>query len=216
MKTILLTGFEPFGGEPLNPSWEAVRQLDGQRRGDHQIRAVRLSCAFGQALTELKAALAQHQPVLVLAVGQAGGRSELSLERIAINLDDARIPDNAGAQPIDSPIVAEGPAAYFTTLPIKAMVAALREAGLPAAVSHSAGTYVCNHLFYGLMHEIERDRPGCRGGFLHIPYLPGQAVRHPAGTPSMSLSQIVHGLEVALDAALHHERDLPITGGATH
>lgn len=216
MKTILLTGFEPFGGEPLNPSWEAVRQLDGQRRGDHQIRAVRLSCAFGQALTELEAALTQHQPVLVLAVGQAGGRSELSLERIAINLDDARIPDNAGAQPIDSPIVADGPAAYFTTLPIKAMVAALREAGLPAAVSHSAGTYVCNHLFYGLMHEIGRGRPGCRGGFLHIPYLPEQAARHPAGTPSMSLSQIVRGLEVGLDAALHHERDLRISGGTTH
>lgn len=216
MKTILLTGFEPFGGEPLNPSWEAVRQLDGQRHGDHLIRAVRLSCAFGQALTELKTELARHRPVLVLAVGQAGGRSELSLERVAINLDDARIPDNAGAQPIDSPIVAEGPAAYFTTLPIKAMVAALREAGLPAAVSHSAGTYVCNHLFYGLMHEIAQDGLSCRGGFLHIPYLPEQAARQPAGTPSMSLPQIVQGVGVALEAALHHERDLVVTGGTTH
>lgn len=135
---------------------------------------------------------------------------------MAINLDDARIPDNAGAQPIDSPIVAEGPAAYFTTLPIKAMVAALREAGLPAAVSHSAGTYVCNHLFYGLMHEIVRGGSSCRGGFLHIPYLPEQAARQPAGTPSMGLPQIVQGVGIALDAALCHERDLVVTGGTTH
>lgn len=217
MKTILLTGFEPFGGEPLNPSWEAVRGLDGQHLGEHHlIRAVRLSCVFDLALAELEAELTQHQPVLVLAVGQAGGRCELSLERVAINLDDARIPDNAGAQPIDRPIVADGPAAYFTTLPIKAMVLALREAGLPAAVSYSAGTYVCNHLFYGLMHRIARDGLRCRGGFLHIPYLPEQAARQPTGAPSMSLTQIVQGLTIGLDAALNHEQDLAIGGGTTH
>jgi pyroglutamyl-peptidase len=150
-------------------------------------------------------------------VGQAGGRGALSLERVAINVDDAPIPDNQGARPIDRPIAARGPAAYFSTLPIKAMVAALRGAGLPAEVSQTAGTFVCNHVFYGLMRTLAR-RPGARGGFIHVPFLPQQAAGHP-GAPSLPLERIVRGLEVALATALRphrrDRRDLAAAEGAT-
>jgi len=216
MSTLLLTGFEPFDGETLNPSWEAVRQLDGELLDGCRIVAVQLPCVFGKALQALCQALARHQPSLVLAVGQAGGRAELSLERVAINLDDARIPDNAGAQPIDVPVIAGAPAAYFSTLPLKAMVAALRENAIPAGVSHSAGTYVCNHVFFGLMHAASQ-LPGLRrAGFLHIPYLPQQAAAHASGTPSMALPQIVSGMRIALRTALQTVHDVRLSGGTTH
>uniref|UniRef100_A0A4W5LSG6 Pyroglutamyl-peptidase I n=1 Tax=Hucho hucho TaxID=62062 RepID=A0A4W5LSG6_9TELE len=216
MTTVLLTGFEPFGGEALNPSWEAVRRLDGLQLEELQLVAVQLPCVFGAALTRLQQALAQHQPALVLAVGQAGGRAELSLERVAINIDDARIPDNAGAQPIDEPVIAAAPAAYFTTLPIKAMVAALRAAGIPAAVSHSAGTYVCNHVFFGLMHAASSNPALRQAGFMHIPYLPEQAAQHAPGTASLALTQIIDGIKIALLSAHRTTQDLRQSGGSTH
>lgn len=197
---ILLTGFEPFAGESVNPSWELAWALDGEIVAGHRIVAVRLPCVFGHSLTVLRDAIASHEPALVLAIGQAGERSQLSLERVAINIDDARIPDNAGAQPTDAAIVAGAPAAYFSTLPIKAMLAALRAAGIPAEISQTAGTYVCNHVFYGLMHALG-ERSGVRGGFLHIPYLPEQAARHP-GAPSLSLEVAIEGVRIALQAAL--------------
>lgn len=217
--TILLTGFAPFGGESDNPSWEAVRRLDGAViAGDdgrvHRVVARCLAVAFGQCLGELNEAIESLQPALVLCVGQAGGRSQLSLERIAINVDDARIADNRGAQPIDEPVVAGGPAAYFSDLPIKAMLAALRAAGVPAEISQTAGTYVCNHVFYGLMHAL-RTRDGVRGGFIHIPYAPAQAARH-AGAPSLAIDTVVHGLRVALETALNTRVDRRIAGGAEH
>lgn len=217
MKTVLLTGFEPFGGESLNPSWEAVRQLDGESlAAELQIVAVQLPCVFGAALAALNAAIAQHQPVMVLCVGQAGGRSELSFERVAINIDDARIPDNAGQQPVDVPVIAGAPAAYFTSLPVKAIIAALREAGLPAALSHTAGTYVCNHVFFGLMHEAARRGDIRQAGFVHIPFLPAQAARHPAGTPSLALEQVMAGLKLAILTASRTETDLRVSAGTTH
>jgi pyroglutamyl-peptidase len=157
---ILLTGFEPFGGEVVNPSWQVARALDGRTVGGVPVVACELPCVFGAALRVLDEALAAHAPVLVLALGQAAGRSAFTPERVAINVDDARIPDNAGAQPVDRPVVPGGPAAYFTTLPVKAMVAALRAAGLPAQVSQTAGTFVCNHVFYGLMHRLARPTGG--------------------------------------------------------
>lgn len=216
---ILLTGFAPFGGESDNPSWEAVRRLDGapiagNDGAEHRIVARCLPVAFGLCLVELNEAIDSLRPALVLCVGQAGGRSQLSLERVAINLDDARIADNCGAQPIDEPVVAGGPAAYFTDLPIKAMLAALRAAGIPAEVSQTAGTYVCNHLFYGLMHSL-RGRDGVRGGFIHIPYAPAQAARH-AGAPSLAIDTVVQGLRVALETALTTQVDRRIAGGAEH
>lgn len=208
--TLLLTGFAPFGGETLNPSWEAVRRLDGERLGDLPVVAAQLPTEFGAALRVLDELLDRHRPTLVVAVGQAGGRAELSLERIAINVDDARIPDNAGCQPIDEPVVAGGPAAYFSTLPIKAMTRVLRDAGIPAAVSQTAGTFVCNHVFYGLQHRLQGS--GVRGGFIHIPYLPAQATAQP-GAPSMALETLIAGLRLALTCAAITQADLHEGGG---
>lgn len=208
--TLLLTGFAPFGGEELNPSWEAVRRLNGERLGDLPVVAAQLPTEFGAALRVLDELLDRHRPTLVVAVGQAGGRAELSLERIAINVDDARIPDNVGRQPIDEPVVPGGPAAYFSTLPIKAMVHALRAAGFPAAVSQTAGTFVCNHVFYGLQHRLQGT--GVRGGFIHIPYLPAQAANQP-GAPSMALETLVAGLRLALTCAATTQADLREGGG---
>jgi pyroglutamyl-peptidase len=151
---ILLTGFEPFGGHSRNPSWEVARALHGQTLQGAQIVAVQLPCVFAQALAALQQALTQHQPDIALALGQADGRCDFSVERVAINLMDARIPDNAGAQPVDVPVVAGGPAAYFSTLPIKALVAGLRCAGFAASVSQTAGTFVCNQVFYALQHTL--------------------------------------------------------------
>jgi pyroglutamyl-peptidase len=148
---ILVTGFEPFGGQSLNPSWEVACALHGLQLQGAQVTAVQLPCVFAHALPALQQALAQHRPDIVLALGQAEGRCDFSVERVAINVQDARIPDNAGAQPIDVPVIAGGPAAYFSTLPIKTLVAGLKAAGFPASVSQTAGTFVCNQVFYALL-----------------------------------------------------------------
>lgn len=225
LPTVLLMGFEPFGGESTNPSWRVAQALHGEVIAGAQVVAVQLPCVFGVALSALQQALAQHGPhlVLVLALGQATGRCELTPERVAINVDDARIPDNAGARPVDTAVVPGGPAAYFSTLPIKAMVAAMRAEGVPASVSQTAGTYVCNHVFYGLMHALHalhglqtrQTRPGVRGGFMHVPLLPEQAARLP-GQPSLELATQVAGVRVALSTALLRHDDLHATGGAEH
>lgn len=207
---ILLTGFEPFGGEDINPSWEVARALDGEALGGAQVMSRRLPCVFGLALDELRAVLQETRPQLVLALGQAGGRCDLSIERVAINVDDARIADNAGVQPVDARVVSGGPAAYFSTLPIKAMVHGLRAAGLPASVSQTAGTFVCNHVFYGLQHELTGS--GVRSGFMHMPYLPEQAARHP-GQPSLPLATLIDGVRLALLLAWQNESDLRLGGG---
>jgi len=214
--TVLLTGFEPFGGEAVNPSALIAQALHGQvlQAGGTQARveAVVLPCVFGAALQVLEAALRQHRPLLVLALGQAAGRCELTPERVAINVDDARIADNAGAQPVDRPVVPGGPAAYFSTLPIKAMVAALRAAGVPASVSQTAGTFVCNHVFYGLMHALQQHTT-VRGGFMHVPLLPEQAACT-SGQPSLALSLQIEGVRLAVQAALAHTQDLRLAGGS--
>jgi pyroglutamyl-peptidase len=212
--SILLTGFEPFGGEAINPSWEAVRALDGCVIADHRVVARRLPVSFGGAAAALRAALDAVQPQLVLAVGQAGGRAALSLERIAINLVDARIPDNDGCQPIDCPVIPGAAPACFTTLPVKAMRVAIEAAGIPAELSHSAGCYVCNAVFFVLMQSLG-SRAGVRGGFMHVPWLPEQALRHP-GQPSLELPCMIEGLRVALAAAASHGTDLAEPGGFTH
>jgi pyroglutamyl-peptidase len=214
MKTVLLTGFEPFNKEPVNPAWETVRSLDGWAEGDFLVVARQLPCVFGDANVAMRTLIDELKPVLVIAVGQAGGRVDLSVERVAINVDDAPIRDNAEQQLVDEPIVRGGPAAYFSSLPIKAIVAALRAAGLPASVSQTAGTFVCNHVFYGLMHSLAA-LPAVRGGFIHIPFLPEQAARHP-GAASMSLEQMVEGMRVAVRTALAVELDLLGGGGSTH
>ena len=214
MKTVLITGFEPFGGESVNPSWEVVSSLDNAIIGGCRVIARQLPCVFGESLAVLNAAIDALSPSLVLAVGQAGGRTDITVERVAINVDDARIADNQGQQPVDVPVVADGPAAWFSTLPIKAMVMAMRNAGIPASVSQTAGTFVCNHVMYGLLHKL-RDAPAVKGGFIHIPYLPQQAAQHP-GAPSMAAETVRRALEVAIATALQVESDIAVTGGATH
>ena len=208
---ILLTGFEPFGGEHVNPSWQVAQALHGSVIDSLPVRALQLPCVFGAAPAALATALRQR-PVLVLCLGQAGGRRGFSLERVAINVDDARIPDNRGQQPIDLPVVLGGAAAHFSSLPIKAIVAALQHAGWPAEVSQTAGTYVCNHVFYALMQALRRRR-GVRGGFMHLPLTPDQAGAA-AGQPSLPLAVQIDGVRVALQTALSTRVDLRITGGA--
>ena len=211
---VLLTGFAPFGGETTNPSWEAVRALHGKRIGGHRIETRCLPVVFGDANAALRRAIADTSPAIVLCVGQAGGRGAISIERVAINVDDARIPDVAGHSPVDAPIVARGPAAYFSTLPIKRLRAALAKAGIPAEISQTAGTYVCNHVFYGLMHALKR-RPGVRGGFVHIPYSPAQAKRHP-GAPGLATDVVTAALRIVLRESLRHADDLSIPLDALH
>ncbi len=208
---MLVTAFEPFAGDTLNASLEAVQRLPARIGGGAVVRET-LPTVFGRALERMVALIERERPTHVVAVGEAGGRAELSVERIAININDARLPDNARRQPIDTPVVAGGPAAYFATLPIKAMVAAIRDAGLPAAVSNSAGTYVCNHVFYGLMHLAATRFHGLRAGFIHVPCLPAQAVGRPE-LSSMSDMDTARGLVAAIIAAVTVEQDLAETGG---
>lgn len=212
MKTVLLTGFEPFGGEKVNASAEVARHLHGAVIGGHRVQAAILPCVFGAAITELKRQLRTVRPALVVCLGQAAGRAEITPERVALNVDDARIPDNAGRQPVDRPVVRGGPAAHWSTLPVKAIVHALQGRGIPAAVSQTAGTFVCNHAFYGLMHALRRQRR-VRGGFIHLPILPEQARR---GQPSLPLEVAVTGVRTAVAVALRTRRDRRSGGGATH
>lgn len=211
MKKVLLTGFEPFGGEAINPSWEVVKRLQGQT-DRLSIVAVQLPCVFDQALSELYANIDVQKPDVVICVGQAGGRADISIERVAINLNDASIPDNQGNQPIDTAVVTHAPVAYFATLPCKAMVQAVKNGGIPASLSLSAGSYVCNHTMYGLLHYLATNYPACRGGFIHIPYLPEQGVNH-RNVPTMSLADLEYGLRIAVQTAVEVQQDLTVAGG---
>lgn len=213
---ILLTGFDPFNGARINPSWQAVQALHNRQISGRRVVAAQLPTVFGDSLRVLDTLLDQLRPEIVICVGQAGGRSALSLERVAINVDDAPIPDNAGRQPVDHPVAPGAPVAYFSSLPIKAALAALQREGLPAEVSQTAGTFVCNHVFYGLMHRLA-THPGlrhARGGFVHVPWLPEQ------GSPSLPLADVVCGLRTVVRAALAEPPPAAVLArpgaGATH
>ncbi len=213
MAKVLLTGFAPFDHESTNPSWEVLRQLDlASAFPGHEIHIAQLPCEFGTAVRDLEALLDKFTPEIVVCLGQAGGRAELSVERVAINVDDARIPDNAGMQPIDQAIVPEGPVGYFSSLPIKAIVQTLREHGIPANVSQTAGTYVCNHVFYGLMHYANTHPQLKRAGFIHIPYSPAQACFH-IGAPSMPVSMMSYALQLLVDVCIKQSKDIVISTG---
>jgi len=207
----LVTCFDPFGGDEINPSSLAVGKLK-KRIGGVLVHTATLPTSYARSAGVLRTAIEKTGPDIVLCVGQAGGRTELCLERVAINVQDARIRDNDGKQPIDKPVVQDGPAAHFATLPIKACVAAMRQAGLPAAVSNTAGTFVCNHIFYALM-DIAASHPVLmRGGFLHIPYVPEQAARL-GGAPSMAVDDIVRGIEIILEVSAARTSDLHTAEG---
>jgi pyroglutamyl-peptidase len=213
---ILITGFEPFGGESVNPSWEAVRRLPDEIPGAEVIK-LQIPTVFGRSADVVRQAIVEHDPDVVVSVGQAGGRFMVHPERVAINIDDGRIEDNDGYQPIDTPIQTDGSPAYFSTLPVKAMVTAMRKAGVPAAVSNSAGTYVCNHIMYQVLYMIERDFPGKRGGFVHVPYTPQQVVDRP-GLPSIGVEDMAIALAAGLGAVVEYtgKDDERAVGGALH
>ena len=212
---ILVTGFDPFGGEKVNPALEAVKSLPSEIHGA-EIHWVEIPTVFYQSAEVLEVEIERYQPDAVLCIGQAGGRASLTPERVAINQDDARISDNQGNQPIDTPIRLDGQAAYFSTLPIKAMVQAIKEEGLPATVSNTAGTFVCNHLMYQALYLADKKFPHMRAGFMHIPYMTEQVINKP-NTASMNLTDIVRGIEAAIGAIVDYkDKDIKLVGGTTH
>jgi pyroglutamyl-peptidase len=198
MTTVLLTGFEPYVGDRVNPSWQAVERLAREWRGRDRVVAVRLPVAFVRSVDVLLAAIAEHRPDVVIATGFAPERRGLSIERVAINVDDARLPDNDGARPVDSPIERDGEPARFSALPIKALVAALAAAGIPASVSNSAGTFVENHLFYAV-----QGVPGLRAGLVQVP---ATSEYYIDDALAPDLGEVVRGLRTIVEIVLAHDR----------
>ncbi|MGY4828850.1 pyroglutamyl-peptidase I [Sphaerotilaceae bacterium SBD11-9] len=205
--TVLLTGFDAFGGATLNPSWLGAQALHGRQIAGHRVLSVQLPTVFGASLRALQASLVAHRPALVVCLGLASGRAALSLERVAININDASLADNQGARPVDTPVVLQGPAAYFTSLPVKAMLQALQRHGVPAELSQTAGTFVCNHVFYGLMHALATQPllQGTRGGFVHVPDL-----------SVLPLPELVGALHLLLETALTTGVDARFAAGTVH
>lgn len=210
MKKLLLTAFTPFDGEKINPALEAVK-LVKDKIGNLLIVKLEVPTVFGKSIDTVREAIEREKPDFVLSIGQAGGRAEITPERVAINLNDARIPDNEGNQPIDEPIFPDGENAYFSTLPVKAMVEAIRKEGLPSSLSNSAGTYVCNHLMYGVLYYLDK-RPSIKAGFIHVPYIPEQ-VKNKKEMPALELSEIVRGLEAAITAIAINGTDKKLAYG---
>ena len=211
---ILITAFDPFGGEAVNPALEAVKQMKDEIAGA-QIVKLEIPTVFGKSIEVIHETMKKEQPDAVLSIGQAGGRFGVTPERVAINVDDARIKDNEGNQPIDTPIFEDGKPAYFSTLPVKAMVKAIHDQGLPSSLSNSAGTFVCNHVMYGVLYYIDKEFPGVRGGFIHVPYITSQVVDK-KDMPSMATSDVVAALEAAVQAIVKNESDIVAVGGETH
>lgn len=212
---LLLTGFDPFGGESINPAWEAVKRVSDQV-GDVEVVKLMVPTVFYKSIDTVAAAIEKEKPDAVLCIGQAGGRFDLTPERVAININDARIPDNEGNQPLDGPVFEDGETAYFATLPIKAMAEEIRKAGVPASVSNTAGTYVCNHLMYGVLYTLANKYPDVRGGFMHVPFITSQVINRKPIAPSLSLEQIVTGIEAAVKAIGENQEDIKTVEGQTH
>ena len=211
---ILVSGFDPFGGEKINPAIESVKLLPDSIKG-HEIIKIEIPTVMGKRVDKLKEKIAEVKPDVVISVGQAGGREDITVERVAINVDDCRIKDNVGNQPIDEKIAEDGPDAYLLTLPIKAMVENIKSANIPASVSNTAGTFICNHVAYGMAHLRATEYPNMRTGFIHIPFLPEQVLNKPH-TASMNLDTIAKALEKAIEAVIDNDEDIKVTGGKTH
>lgn len=211
---ILVSGFDPFGGEKINPAIESVKLLPDEIKGAKIIK-VEIPTVARKSLKKLEEVIEIEKPDVVINVGQAGGRTDISVERVGINMDDFRIKDNEGNQPIDEKIAKDGPDAYLVTIPIKAMVQKMIENKIPASVSNTAGTFVCNHVCYGMAHLASTKYPNMRTGFVHIPFLPEQVVDK-RNMPSMPLELIAKGLEYAIEAIVENKEDIKVEGGATH
>ena len=208
---ILVTGFDPFGGEPINPAIESVKKLPDNIAGAEIIK-LEIPTVRKKSLEKIEKAINEHNPDIILSIGQAGGRFDISIERVGINLDDFRIPDNEGNQIIDEPIFPDGENSYFVKLPVKAMVQNVQKNNIPASVSYTAGTFVCNHVLYGVLYLIEKKYKGKKSGFIHIPFLPQQVVDK-RNTPSMELNTIVKGLTAAIEAIVKNNEDIKEVGG---
>ncbi|MBN1038433.1 MULTISPECIES: pyroglutamyl-peptidase I [Clostridium] len=208
---VLITGFDPFGGESINPALEAVKKLPNTI-SNAEIIKLEIPTVFKKSLEKIEANILAHKPDIVISIGQAGGRFGITPERVAINIDDARIADNEKNQPIDLKVFEDGENAYFTTLPIKAMVKEMQESGIPSSVSNSAGTFVCNHVMYGVLYMINKKYPNIKGGFIHVPYIPSQVVNKP-NMPSMSIEDISKGLELSVKAAVENNTDIKTAQG---
>lgn len=208
---ILVTGFDPFGGEPINPAIESVKRLPDNIEGAEIIK-LEIPTVRKKSLEKIEKAINEHNPDVILSIGQAGGRFDISIERVGINLDDFRIPDNEGNQIIDEPIFPDGENSYFVKLPVKAMVQNVQKNNIPASVSYTAGTFVCNHVLYGVLYLIEKKYKGKKSGFIHIPFLPQQVVDK-RNTPSMELNTIVKGLTAAIEAIVKNNEDIKEVGG---
>lgn len=211
---ILVTGFDPFGGEKINPAIESVKKLPDTIAGAEIIK-LEIPTVIGKSVDKIREKIEEVHPDVVLSIGQAGGRHDITVERVGINCDDCRIKDNEGNQPIDEKVAEDGPAAYFSTLPIKAMVKNIQDGGVPASVSNTAGTFICNHVLYGTLHLQATKYKEMRAGFIHIPFLPEQVVEK-KNMPSMALETIVNGLILAIEAIVKNDTDIKITGGKTH
>ena len=211
---VLVTGFDPFGGESINPAWEAVKVIKDEIAGAEIVK-MQIPTVVGKSIKKIHDKMVEINPDIVIAVGQAGGRFGVTPERVAINVTDARIPDNEGNQPIDEPIFEDGDAAYFSNLPVKAMVQEIKDAGYPSTLSNTAGTYICNHVMYGILYYIQKEFPNARGGFIHVPYAASQVINKP-NTPSMAIADITTSLEAAIKAAVEHQADIKAIGGETH
>lgn len=209
---ILVTGFDPFGGEKVNPAFEVIKKLKDNIEGAEIVK-LQVPTAFYSSVNKTVEKIEEIKPDVVLMIGQAGGRFDVTVERIAINLDDARIPDNEGNQPIDRLVDEEGLTAYFATLPIKAIVNRIKEKNIPASVSNSAGTYVCNHLMYGVLNHIYKNKLNIKAGFIHIPFLLEQVLNKP-NVPAMTLDSMVTAIESAIEVIARNEEEVKVIGGA--
>ena len=212
---ILITAFEPFGGETINPALEAVKLMKDEIYGAKIVKLI-VPVVFGKSIDKTIEAIEKENPDLVLCIGQAGGRCDITPERLAINVDDAGIKDNEGNQPIDSTIYDDGDAAYVSTLSVKAMVKEIKTAGLPASLSNSAGTFVCNHLMYGVLYHLSKSEEDIKAGFIHVPFTTEQVAKNQSPRPSMSLLDITRALELAVKAIVENKNDIKDIGGAIH
>lgn len=208
---VLITGFDPFGGESINPAYEAVKAMKSEI-GNIKIVKLEIPTVFRESIKVLDEAIMREKPEAVICVGQAGGRFDITIERVAINIDDGRIKDNMGNQPIDEKIYEDGKNAYFSTLPIKTIVDEIKKERIPASVSNSAGTYVCNHVMYGLLYMIEKKYKDVKGGFIHVPFILEQVVDK-SGVPSMDIEKITRALEIATKATCEVKYDKKLVGG---
>ena len=228
MKKVLITGFDPFGGEKINPALEAVKRVQ-DKIGDLEIVKLEVPTVFYKSIDTVAIptvfqkgpdavyeAIQENQPNFVLCIGQAGGRSQVTPEWVGINFRNARIADNEGNQPLQTSVVENGPEAYFTMLPVFRMVEKMKENGIPASVSYTAGTYVCNDVMYSVLHYCHTEFKDVKGGFMHVPFATEQTVNQPAGTPGMNLKDIAKAIELSVEAMLESDTDIKVVSGETH